>query len=251
MDFSTLDKMLAKVNKVQPLNGLATAKLRESLNIEMVYNSNAIEGSTITLRETHLIVNEGITIDGKSWKEHLEVSNLFQAVTFAQEIVSEKVELDEQLVKQLHQIVMSATPGIQSGKYRNIEVRISGSKHVPVNSLEVPLAMRNLFEWLRIDGSSLHPVELAARVHHDIAYIHPFEDGNGRTSRLCMNFILMQNGFPPIIVKGDYDSRMKYYDALEKASAYRDYEDFIQIIYDLCEEMLDIYIKTLTPNDWE
>lgn len=248
MDYNTLNNLLTKVNEVRPLNPLATQKLAESLELEIIQSSNAIEGNTLTLQETFLVVNQGLTISGKSLREHLEAVSLKQAMGFLEEIVSQGETLTERLLLQLHQIVLHGNK--EAGKYRVVSVRIGGSTHIPPASWDVPLRMKNLFSWYSANSKCMHPVELAAEFHHRLAYIHPFIDGNGRTARLCMNFILMQAGFPPIVVKGDDDSRRRYYAALEKADL-GDLSDFEQLVYNQCKEMLELYVNVLTPHDMQ
>ncbi|MBP9850348.1 MAG: Fic family protein [Candidatus Peribacteraceae bacterium] len=241
-----LDEKLAKLNKLRPLSVSHVQKLRGQLEIEMTYNSNAIEGNSLTLRETWLVLNEGITIKGKPLKDHLEAKDHQEALDFLYELISgQHCTISEYLIRQFHQLVVRETEKEWAGKYRNGTVIIGGAKHMPPDALDVPRQMENLIHWLKKNDGKLHTVELAAILHHKLAFIHPFFDGNGRTSRLVMNVVLMRKGFPlAIILKND---RRKYYDVLQKA----DGGDLIPLVLFLAqavERTLDLYLRTFAKE---
>lgn len=241
-----IDEKLSRLNSYRPLPESAVRKIREQFEVEMTYNSNAIEGNSLTLRETYLVINDGITIKGKSLKDHLEAKNHQEALDYLYELISkgDRPVLSESLIRSLHQIVMQSIDKEWAGKYRNGSVRIGGAKHEPPEAMNVPKLMADLIKLIRENKDRLHPVELAALVHYKLAFIHPFFDGNGRTARLAMNIILMQKGYPlAIILKGD---RRKYYDALSKADK-GDLGDFVSFIAKTVERSLDISLKALTP----
>ena len=247
-----LDEKLAKLNKLRPLSAAQVQKLREQLEIEMTYNSNAIEGNSLTLRETWLVLNEGMTIKGKPLKDHLEAKDHKEALDFLYEIVSplrqgyegqagKRCTISEHMIRQLHQLVVKETEREWAGKYRNGAVIIGGAKHVPPDALDVPQQMANLMQWLKRNEKKIHTIELSAVLHHKIAAIHPFFDGNGRTARLVMNVLLMQKGFPlAIILKND---RKKYYDVLQKADD-GDAAPITLFIAQAVERTLDLYLRT-------
>ena len=241
-----LEEKLSRLNRLRPLPEPAVKKLQEHLWLEMTYNSNAIEGNSLTLRETFLIINEGITVKGKPLKDHLEAKDHHAALRYLDELVepNNRHTISEQLIRSLHQLITLETDKEWAGVYRNANVIMTGTSHQPPDALEVPLKMRALTHWLKTNHADLHIVELAALLHHRFVYIHPFFDGNGRTSRLVMNLLLMQNGFPlTIILKND---RKKYSRVLAQADQ-NNFKPLTLFIAQAVERTLDIYIKTLTP----
>lgn len=242
-----IDQKLAKLNKLRPLPPTAVAKLREQFAIEMTYNSNAIEGNTLTQKETFLVIREGLTIKGKSLKDHLEAKDHYEALEFLYDLVDKDKQhtFSETLIRQLQALVVKETDSKIAGQYRKINVVITGSTHNPPQAYEVPIQMKKLIEWIRKNQRKLHSVELAALLHHKLVYIHPFEDGNGRSARLVMNLKLMQAGFPLVIIlKND---RKKYYETLAKADK-GNYPPFVNFIAQAVERSLNIYLKTLIPT---
>ena len=205
-------------DQLKPLNGIQLQKMNAYFRLNYTYESNRIEGNTLTLQETHLVVNEGLTIGGKSMREHLEVVNHSEAIEYISEIVRDKIPFSESIVKQIHYLILKGIDRENAGVYRSIGVRISGSTHIPPEPFLLNRLMEVVFEYYQLHKSSLHPIVLAAEMHEQIVRIHPFIDGNGRTTRLIMNLILMQHGFPIANIKGDLNSRMEYYRALESAT---------------------------------
>ena len=243
-----LDEKRAQLNALRPLPKSAVEKLRDQFRIEMTYNSNAIEGNSLTLKETFLVINEGITVKGKPLKDHIEATDHHQALAYLYELVEyeKKNTLSERLIKQIHTMIIRELDTTWAGRYRNAHVIIGGADHTPPDALDVPKQMQKLIAWISKEKKNLHVVELAARVHHEFVHIHPFFDGNGRTSRLLMNLILMQASFPlSIVLKND---RKKYYRVLAQADT-GNYEPFVLFIAQAVERSLDIYLKVLTPAD--
>jgi len=241
-----LEEKLAKLNKLRPLPKSAMQKLREKFQIEMTYNSNAIEGNSLTLKETFLVINEGITVKGKPLKDHLEAKDHHAALEYLYDLIDKdkKHTISEMLIRNLHQIIIQETDKEWAGKYRNANVIIGGAKHTPPNALHVPPKMKDLISWLNSQKNKTNIIELAALLHHKLVHIHPFFDGNGRTARLTMNLLLMQAGYPLVIIlKND---RKKYYEVLDKADS-GNYEPLVKFIAQSIERTLDIYLKTLTP----
>lgn len=241
-----LDEKLAGLNKLRPLSAPQVRKLREQLEIEMTYNSNAIEGNSLTLRETWLVLHEGMTIKGKPLKDHLEAKDHKEALDFLFELVSDKrCTISEHLIRQLHQLVVQETEKAWAGRYRNGAVIIGGAKHTPPDAIDVPRQMANMMQWLKKNERKVHTVELAAILHHKLAAIHPFFDGNGRTARLVMNIVLMRKGFPlAIILKND---RKKYYDVLQRADD-GDNAPLTLFIAQTVERTLDLYLRTFAKE---
>ncbi len=241
-----IDQKLERLQGLRPLPSSAVKKLQERFEIEMTYNSNAIEGNSLTLKETFLVINEGLTIKGKPLKDHLEAKDHHAALEMVYELVSHDSQptLSEHLIRTLHQLVVKKTDEEYAGKYRTSNVFIGGADHIPPDALQVPTDMRHLMSWLAKEQKRLHPVELAALLHHKLVYIHPFFDGNGRTARLVMNVTLIRNGYPlAVILKND---RQKYYRALQAADNGK-LSALVKLIAQAVERSLDIYLKTLTP----
>ncbi len=241
-----IDEKLNEVSKLRPVPSALVNKLREQFALELTYNSNAIEGNSLTQKETFFIINDGITIKGKPLKDHLEVKDHYEALEYLYDFVKRenRQTFSEVVIRTFHQIVLSGTSRHEAGKYRTGNIIIAGSAHTPPHPSEVPLQMRDLIKWIKKNMNKIHILELAAIVHHKISFIHPFSDGNGRTARLFMNLLLMQNGFPMVIIlKNDMK---KYYDFLSKADK-GDYTGFVRFIAQAAERSLNIYLKTLKP----
>ena len=212
-----IEEKLNRLQSYRPLDPTVLVKIRENMSLDMVYNSNAIEGNTLSLQETYLVLQEGVTIKGKTLLEHLEVKNHASAIDFLYDLISgdKKVPITEKTIREVHALVVRDDEDSSPGTYRDIEVRIMGSAHVPPAAYKLSQLMNELVTQFRdVHKSDYHPVEFAARLHHDFVDIHPFKDGNGRTGRVLMNIALMQVGYPmAIIVKED---RQKYYRVLER-----------------------------------
>ena len=243
-----LDEKLLRLNSFRPLPPAIVSKLQKQFELEMTYNSNAIEGNSLTLKETFLVVNEGLTIKGKPLKDHLEAKGHTEALEYLYDIVSKGNQnplLTERLIREFNEIVMRDIDREWAGKYRNSNVIIGGATHTPPEAFEVPQLMHELISWVNSVGPNLHPVELAAVFHHRLVYIHPFFDGNGRTTRLAMNVVLLQAGFPLVVIlKND---RRRYYRLLGEADKGKT-TLFSTFIAQAVQRSLDIYLKVLTPT---
>lgn len=235
--FAEVDALKTELDKRRPLTQGELQRLREEFLIEYTYNSNAIEGNTLTLQETALVL-EGVTIDKKPLKDHLEAVGHRDAFLYVQDLVKDKVPFSESIIKQIHTLVLMDRPE-DRGVYRRIPVRIMGAYHVPSDPILVPEQMENLIAEFA-GNKKLHPIERAALFHLKFEGIHPFVDGNGRTGRLILNLMLMQLGYPPINVK--YSDRKRYYEAFD--SYYRDNDKsiFIYLIGELLKEQLSMYL---------
>lgn len=244
-----IDVKLKSLNALRPLNPAQVQKLRELLQIEMTYNSNAIEGNSLTLRETFLVLQEGMTIKGKPMKDHLEAKDHKEALDFLYELVSQdSYTVSEHLIRQLHQLVVRETEKEFAGKYRTGTVIIGGADHTPPEATDVPRQMEDLMQWLKKNKKEYHPVELAALFHHKIVFIHPFFDGNGRTARLAMNVLLMRHGFPlAILLKND---RKQYYRVLQAADHGKS-AALVLFVAQAVERSLDLYLQTFMKNKSE
>ncbi len=224
---------------------LDSTRIREALRIEFLYESNRIEGNTLTLRETQMVISEGITISGKSLREHLEAINHQEAILFVEDMLERKISLNSSVLKQIHALVLYGIDRENAGRYRRVPVMIAGSQHVPPQPYLLEPLMDDYFIFYEKNKSELHPVVLAAEMHERLVSIHPFIDGNGRTSRLVMNLILLQHGFPLAIIGGDYDSRIAYYNALELTSTEEEKTSFITLVATCVLASLDRYLRVL------
>lgn len=240
--YSYLDELKQHLNQ---LRNLQSDKVAKAFDIEYTYESNKIEGNTLTLQETALVIEKGLTIGGKSLNEHLEAVNHQNAIEYIKDLAKQNETITERDLLQIHYLILQGINNEQAGKYRNLQVLISGAKHVPPQPFLVAKEMESLFLWYNENKDKLHPVVLSAEMHERLVTIHPFIDGNGRTARLLMNLILLQNGFPIAILKGDVESRLKYYSALEMAQVEYNKEPFINLIAENVEETMKRIIKTV------
>ena len=227
-----------ELDSLRPLPKAALEKLRHQFAIELAYNSNAIEGNTLTLRETKLVIEEGITIGGKPLREHFEATNHQKAFEFLEGITG-KAPITEDTIKQIHKIILSKIEDEYAGRYRELNVRILGAIKSPPRSEKVPYLMKGFVEKINSNPDKLNAIEMAACIHYKFVEIHPFVDGNGRTARLLMNLFLMRHGYPvTMVLKVD---RKKYYDCLRKADQ-EDIKPFTDFIGRCVERSLDMYL---------
>jgi len=231
-----------KLEGLRPLPSSLVVRLKKQLMIEYTYNSNAIEGNTLTLRETQLVIEEGITVCGKSIAETLEAKNHPEAIEFVERLVDARSELAEGVVLQLHKLVMSNIVE-DAGHYRTIGVRVTGATFMPPPSSEVKLRMDELLKWLRENPDELTPIELATVFHHRFVQIHPFSEGNGRIARLLMNALLMKGGYPFIAIVPKLD-RPKYLKTLMEADL-GNASSFVNFVARCVERALDMYLDAL------
>lgn len=238
-----LDKYKIKLSEFRHLN---SEKIVQALELEYTYDSNKIEGNTLTLNETNLIINEGITISGKSMREHLEAINHQDAIIYLKELLNKKSMIKESDILQLHYLILKGIDNDNAGRYRKVQVMIKGSKHLPPQPYLVAKQMEDLMIWYQLNHNKIHPVLLAAEFSERFVTIHPFIDGNGRTSRLLMNLILLKNGYVIANIKGNNKSRLNYYNALESVQINQDKNSFYNFIADVSIESMKRYIDILT-----
>ena len=235
-----------RLDSLRPFPKTSLEKLRERFEVEWTYNSNAIEGNTLTLRETALVLQEGLTIGGKSVREHLEVTNHKAAIEFVYGLVK-KQRITEKDVLEVHALVLDRIDPENAGFYRRHRVHVTGSTHFFPSPEKVPNLMTEFCEsFVGEPKELLGVVEFAAGAHFKLVDIHPFIDGNGRAARLLMNLFLIRGGFPPaVILKTE---RLKYYDALE-AGHKGDVAPFAELVARSVERSLDLYLEVLeTPS---
>lgn len=210
------DTLKARLSGLRPLPADALKKIEEALAIEYTYESNRIEGNTLTLQETELVVNEGVTIAGKSMREHLEAINHTEAIDYIKDFAKNSIEISERTIKEIHALVLHGINRENAGSYRSVPVMISGSTHMPPQPYLLEKQMEDfMLKFREMEAERVHPVLIAAFLHDELVRIHPFIDGNGRTSRLLMNLYLLRNGFLLVALKGGNDEKISYYKALE------------------------------------
>jgi len=236
---SQIDRKKKELDGKRPLTEGELARLNEEFTVEYTYNSNAIEGNTLTLRETDLVLR-GLTIDQKPLKDHMEAVGHKEAFDFVTELVKEKCEINERVIKQIHYLVL-ADKKDDRGVYRRLPVRIMGAAHEPVQPyLIVPKMEELLRNYL---ASEEHIVTKLARFHIEFEGIHPFIDGNGRTGRLLVNLELMKAGYPPIDIK--FTDRIAYYNAFDEYHVKHNSKAMESLFAKYINERLDIYLKML------
>jgi Fic family protein len=246
--FDRLNEKKAMLQKARPLPKIALQKIKESLSLEWTYNSNSIEGNTLTLQETKLVLEEGITIKGKSLREHFEAHNHEKAIDYLYTLVNDDYVLRSIDILSLHGLVLRSIEDNFAGRIRNGGVRIVGANFVPPNANKVADLLDELIAFVNENPLGLNDIVLSTIFHHKLVWIHPFFDGNGRTVRLAMNLLLMRKGFPPaIILKND---RKKYYEALNQANK-GSYQKLTLLMAQALERTLNIYMTVLPDNDNE
>ena len=234
-----IDRKKAELDTMRPLTAGEVARLTEEFTVEYTYNSNAIEGNTLTLRETDMVLR-GLTIDRKPLKDHMEAVGHKEAFDYVLELVQENAPLTERVIQQIHYLVL-ADKKDDRGVYRRVPVRIMGAQHEPVQ----PYLIRPMMEQLLADfaASQEHIVTKLARFHIEFEGIHPFIDGNGRTGRLLVNLELMKAGYPPIDIK--FTDRMAYYDAFDEYHVKHNLSAMEKLFARYIDERLDGYLSML------
>ena len=245
---SRLESKKRELDAHRPLPTFIVEKIKANLALEWTYNSNAIEGNTITLRETQMILEEGVTVKGKSLREHFETFNHHKAISFLYQLAAATEPIRGIDILKLHEIVLNNIEEHYAGRIRTGNVRINGANFTPPAASKVSELFDELIEWIQLNPDGLDMISLATLFHHRFVWIHPFFDGNGRTVRLAMNLLLMRKGFPPaIILKND---RKKYYDALNQANN-GNYQKLTLLMCQALERSVNIYLTSIPSDDDE
>lgn len=226
------------LNKERPLNDGILRKLQNNLRTEFIYNSNAIEGNTLTLRETDIILQFGITVKGKSLKEHNEVKGQEYALDFLNEVLKKEEPLSIRLIREFHALILNDDKD-NRGRFKQENNTILGAKFQTTPFYQVEEKLQELID--NFNESDKNLIEKVAKFHNDFEMVHPFNDGNGRTGRLLMNLELMKNGYPITIIKNE--DRDDYYQALEIASIDKNYIPLTEFIKRSVENTFWIYYK--------
>ena len=234
-----IDRKKAELDTRRPLTEGEAQRLAEEFTVEYTYNSNAIEGNTLTLRETDMVLR-GLTIDQKPLKDHMEAVGHKEAFDFVRELVQKAEPMSEHIIKQIHYLVL-ADKKDDRGMYRRVPVRIMGAAHEPVQPYLIAPQMEQLMR--RYASSTEHIVTKLARFHIEFEGIHPFIDGNGRTGRLLVNLELMKAGFPPIDIK--FTDRIAYYNAFDEYYVKHNLSAMENLFAGYINERLDLYLSIL------
>lgn len=234
-----IDRKKTELDTRRPLTEGEIARLTEEFVVEFTYNSNAIEGNTLTLRETDMVLR-GLTIDQKPLKDHMEAVGHKDAFYFVRDQVKEQAPLSERVIKQIHYLVL-ADKEEDRGVYRRVPVRIMGAKHEPVQPYLIQPKMEQLLEAYK--NSTEHIIPRLARFHIEFEGIHPFIDGNGRTGRLLVNLELMKAGYPPIDIK--FADRVAYYNAFDEYYEKHNLGAMEKLFAGYVSEKLDRYLAML------
>lgn len=224
-----IDSLKKKLDQHRPLPLTIVKNLQEDLILRWTYHSNAIEGNALTLLETKVVL-EGIAIGGKKLKDHFEAINHRNAIYYIEDSLKKEEPFSEWQIRNIHQLILKNINDDNAGHYREQNVLISGATTTPPDYTLLADKMARFVNWYNSEAGQLHPIERAAQVHADFVSIHPFIDGNGRTSRLLMNLELMKSGYPPCVIK--VENRLTYYDAIDQWMAHGETEPFIQLVAD-------------------
>lgn len=246
IDFARLDALQRRLDACRSLPASVLANLHEDLVLRWTYHSNAIEGNKLTLQETKVAL-EGVTVGGKTLREHFEAINHRDAIGYVEAVVTNNEPFSLHMIRSLHALILRNVDDENAGAWRRFNVTIAGARHMPPDAVHVPEQMEALVGLHESDGALLHPVELAARTHADFVKVHPFMDGNGRAARLLMNLDLMRRGFPAIVFP--VERRLAYYDSLDTAHVDGDYTAFLNLIGELAEKAFDPYWHALGRNE--
>jgi Fic family protein len=235
-----IEQKKAQLDRLRPLSGGALAQLQKYYDVELTYTSNAIEGNTLSRRETAEVIEHGITVGGKSLRDHLEAVDHYEAVQWIRELAAQATPLGESTVCELHRRIVARSQPAIAGVYSPHPRRIAGSPVIFPNPLTTPKLMEEFGAWL---SSAPSTPEGAFEGHYRLTAIHPFSDGNGRTARLLMNLMLIRGGYPPVTVRPE--DRKTYLDALERGSLADDLRPFQSFMHERLDATLGEYLSAL------
>lgn len=246
-NLKNIDKIIDNLNKRRDagLDNDLEQRLKKHLLISSVYNSNAIEGNKLSLRETEIIL-DGMLINERPLKDELEARSLANATEYLYKLIDGREQLSCRTLLELHSLIMEKIPTVEGGKFRGEDVSIKNSDHKPISFLHVAEEIDEMFKWMNRNVHKYNPVVMASIIHHWLVWIHPFSDGNGRVTRLFTNFFFLQKGFPETVIKiGDRD---RYYNALIKADG-GDITDLVDLISDKLRQTVNVYEEFLNEHD--
>lgn len=239
---TALDAKKRLIDAARPLPPATLASLRGDFIVRYAHETTALEGNTLTLYETKVVLEDGLTIGGKTVREHLEILNIRDALAWLESLAAQRTPVTEDTIQEMHRLVMQGILREEEGHYRRVPVYIHGAFHVPPNWIKVPGLMREWIASLQQDSGE-HTVIFAAGAHIELVRIHPFVDGNGRTARLLTNLLLLRPGYPPALYTTD--QRRDYMQALDQATYYGDAEPFIRLTIEAVDRMADRYLAMI------
>ncbi len=248
--FNNLTKKKQKLDSLLPLRKEVLIEIEDWLKIELTYSSNAIEGNTLTRKETAEVLEKGITavISGKPLKDQIEAINHAKAIDFVKDLAKRKkdhTEIKEEEINNIHRIILTGIDDQWAGRYRETEVFIKGSNVELPQPIKIPYLMNEFIQWLSSQGKA-HPAKVAADAHYKLVSIHPYIDGNGRTARLLMNSILIINGYPMVIIRNE--ERIQYLDSLEEAQLKGKFDSYYHLIKVSVDRSLEAYINAASSK---
>ncbi|HXW72046.1 MAG TPA: Fic family protein [Methylocella sp.] len=236
----SIEQKKAELDCLRPLSASALAQLQKHYDVDLTYTSNAIEGNTLTLRETAEVIEHGITVGGKPLRDHLEAVDHYEALRWMRELAGKTRPIDESVVCELHRRIVARSQPDIAGIYSRNPRRIAGSPVVFPNPVKIPQLMEEFGTWLKT--APPNPTS-AFEAHYRLVSIHPFADGNGRAARLLMNLILIRGGYPPVSVR--LEDRKAYLDGLERASLAEDLMPYRTLMHERLNATLEDYLTAL------
>lgn len=239
----SIEEKKHKLDKLRPLSQKSLESLDAALDIELTYSSNAIEGNTLTLQETAIVLEKGITVRGKPLKDHQEAVDHFDALKFVRKFVRSNDAITEDQICNIHRLVVASTLRDEAGQYSQFQRRIMGSNVVFPNPAKVPALLDELGKWLETSPSDY---KTAFDAHLQLVSIHPFSDGNGRTARLLMNLVLFRGGYPPVAISPE--QRLDYIESIEKAQLSDDKGEYYSFMETQLDKSLKLYLEHIDPS---
>ncbi|MCT7975781.1 Fic family protein [Laspinema olomoucense] len=238
-----IDKLKSWLDGFRPFEPMMLAELKQLYDVRFTYNSNAIEGNTLTQSETELVLTKGITVGGKTLDEHLEVIGHKEAIDYIEGLAQKDTEINQWEIKQIHNLILRKINPDEAGSYRNLDVMAAGTNYRYPPHYLLSQLMADFVTWLNSDAAlALHPVEYATMAHYRFVSIHPFRDGNGRTARLLMNLLLIRTGYPIVVI--DNQIRNDYINAL--AYGQQNQDDLIQLFDLVCGATIRSLVEVLS-----
>ena len=245
-----LQKLLDEIDrlklKLETINPNGSSQNTQDSESQYTFESNRLEGNTLTMSETNLVVNEGQTISGKNMREHMEAINHIEAIAFIKNMIDKNLVLNEREVIAIHSLILRGILPKEAGQYRKIPFAAKENVFTPSDPSRIQKEMEELFNWYEMNTSALHPIILATEIQVRILAIYPFTNGNGKISRLIMNLVLLQNGYVIANIKGDSETRMQYYKKLENALTGNNKEPFTLFIAQIEKENLQRHIAIMS-----
>ena len=247
--FAQVDKLKGWLDSFRPLPSAVVTELKQLFDVRFTYNSNAIEGNTLTQSETQLVLERGITVGGKTLREHLEVVGHRDAIDYVESLAQKDIRIGEWEIRQIHSLLFSVIDRAEAGRYRQLDVKAAGTEYAYPPHYLLPELMVGFVEWLNSDtAQQLHPIDYAAEAHCRFVGIHPFRDGNGRTGRLLMNLLLLRLGYPVVVIRNE--QRADYIESLVQAQQQDNLVAFQRLMLEAVQESLvEVLRVVVTATD--